>query len=150
MGSKLDETETRKLIVEEVKSWLGTPWHHEARIKGQGVDCGMIILEVFEKTGLIPHVVPPHYGPDFMLHRSDEWYVEIILRFGYEIFEPPYLPGDGIVMKHGRIYCHGGIVVDWPVIIHASMPDRVVLYGNAELPPLLKKKKRMFRYKEFK
>jgi len=143
-----EKDKLRKSIVEEAKQWLGTPWHHEARVKGAGVDCGMLILEIYERIGLIQHVVPPHYGPDFMLHRSDEWYVEIILRFGNEIFSPPYFPGDAIVYKHGRIYCHGGIIINWPLIIHAYAPERCVTYGDANIGSFSNWPKRIFRHKE--
>jgi cell wall-associated NlpC family hydrolase len=146
----MTDIEKRKLrakIVEEAKSWLGTPWHHEGRVKGAGIDCGMLILEVYEHVGLIPRVTPPHYGPDFMLHRSDEWYVELILRFADEISSEP-LPGDAIVCKQGRVYSHGGIIVEWPMIIHAYSPERCVTYGDMRLDPISRWPRRFFRHKE--
>ncbi len=138
----------RARITEEAKSWLKTPFHHEGRVKGAGVDCGMLILEVYERVGLIPHVVPPHYGPDFMLHRREEWYVEFILVYANEIFTPPFLPGDAVVMKHGRIFSHGGIIIEWPMIVHASVQDRGVAWGDLGRLPLSEKKRRFFRHKE--
>ena len=39
--------EQRDLIVEETKSWLRTPYHHQGAIKGVGVDCAMILIKVF-------------------------------------------------------------------------------------------------------
>ncbi len=140
--------EYRTAIIEEARSWIKTPWHHEGRVKGAGVDCGMLILEVYEKVGLIPHIEPIHYGPDFMLHSSNQWYVELILKFADEIYAPPFLPGDAIVFKYGRIFSHGGIVSDWPMIIHASAPDRCVLSGDASRPPLARRQMRIFRHKE--
>jgi cell wall-associated NlpC family hydrolase len=148
MKTATEQERLRAAIIEEAKTWLGTPWHHEARVKGAGVDCGMFILGVCENLGLTPHVVPPHYGPDFMLHRSDEWYVEIILKFADEIFSEPYLPADAVVFKHGRIYSHGGIIVNWPLIIHASAPERCVLYGDASQSPISTWPRRIFRHKE--
>ena len=144
----MEKEEYRKKVVEEAKTWIGTPWHHEARVKGGGVDCGMLILEVFERVGLIPHVVPRHYGPDFMLNRGEEWYVGLILVYADEVFSPPFLPGDAIVMKNGRIFSHGGIIIEWPLIIHASCPDRIVLYGDMSKIPLSQRKRRIFRHKE--
>ncbi len=37
--------------VQEALTWLGTPYHHQGRIKGVGVDCGTLICEVYEKVG---------------------------------------------------------------------------------------------------
>jgi cell wall-associated NlpC family hydrolase len=144
----MEKEELRRSVLKEAQSWIGTPWHHEARVKGAGVDCGMLILEIYERLGLIPHVIPPHYGPDFMLHRSDEWYIELILQFAEEIFKMPYLPGDAVVYKQGRIFSHGGIVVEWPIIIHASVPEKCVTCGDASRLPLSRWPRRLFRHKE--
>lgn len=46
-------------IVDEARSWVGTPFRHQARIKGLGVDCvGLLVgvgevlgLEVYDQTG---------------------------------------------------------------------------------------------------
>lgn len=144
----LNENELRFAIVEEAKSWLNTPFHHEGRVKKSGVDCGMLLLEVFERVDCIPHVKPSHYPIDFMLHSNREWYMEIISEYAYEIFRNP-LPGDVILYKHGRIYSHGAIIIDWPKIIHASMPDQEVCYAQAGQSWLLNRPYKMFRYDMF-
>ena len=144
----LDENEERRLIVEEAKSWLKTPFHNEARIKGGGVDCGMLLLEVFEKRELMPHVDPKHYAMDFMLHRNEEWYLETVQQYAYEIFRNA-LPGDIILYKSGRVYSHGGIIIKWPQIIHASYPDRQVCYGEVGQSFLRNKIYLLFRYDMF-
>ena len=36
--------------VQEALTWLGTPYHHQGRVKGVGVDCGTLICEVYEKS----------------------------------------------------------------------------------------------------
>jgi hypothetical protein len=88
----MNEQEARRKIVDEALSWRGTPWHHEARVKGGGVDCGMLLLEVFEKAGLIPHIQPAHYGPDFMLHKGDEWFALYVLKYADEVKACPDRP----------------------------------------------------------
>jgi cell wall-associated NlpC family hydrolase len=138
----------RKEIVDEAISWLRTPYHHEARVKRSGVDCGMLLAEVFERVGLIPHIDPSHYPPDFMMHRADEWYLSIISTYCHEIEGDP-LPGDVMLFKVGRLYAHGGIVIDWPMIIHASIQDKVVAWGDANLNPLAARQKRFFRHNYF-
>jgi cell wall-associated NlpC family hydrolase len=140
--------EMREKIVAEVKTWLHTKWHHEARLKGVGVDCGMLLIEVYANCGLIEHLTPPHYPPDFMMHRSEEWFMQTIMAHAFEVFDS--MPGDAILYRHGRIYSHGGIVVKWPQIIHASVPDRCVCYGDADLRPLSVRHHKMFRHNFFK
>jgi cell wall-associated NlpC family hydrolase len=143
----MERSEIRERIVNEAKSWIGTPYHHEARVKGAGVDCGMLLLEVYERSGLIPHIVPFHYSPDFMLHRNEEWYIKLISEHADEIVCEPYLPGDAVVMRNGRTFSHGGIVISWPLIIHASSPDKFVTYGDMSRFPLSEKTKKIFRHR---
>ncbi len=138
-------------VVKEAESFLNTPWHHEARIKGAGIDCGMFLLEVGEAVGAIPHIQPDHYPPDFMCHRNETWFLDLIMQYCDEVFEPPYLPGDIVMFKHGRIFSHSGFVIDWPKIIHASAPDKCVCYADISLPSKLsEREKRFFRYRESK
>jgi cell wall-associated NlpC family hydrolase len=30
---------TREAVIAEARTWLGTPWHHQASLKGVGCDC---------------------------------------------------------------------------------------------------------------
>jgi cell wall-associated NlpC family hydrolase len=36
----------RAAVVREAESWIGTPFHHAARVKGAGIDCLMLLAEV--------------------------------------------------------------------------------------------------------
>jgi cell wall-associated NlpC family hydrolase len=144
----ITEQETRAAIVAEAKEWLLTPWHHEARVKGGGVDCGMFLLEVYERCGLIPHIIPPHYAPDFMMHRGEEWFLDIMREYGDEITGTPK-PGDAIIYRFGRLYCHGMIVIDYPLVIHAHRPEKHVAWGDVSLAPWTEKKCKIFRFKGF-
>lgn len=39
-------------IVAEARTWLGTPFHHQARLKGKGCDCLGLIVGVVDTLGL--------------------------------------------------------------------------------------------------
>ena len=71
-----DAGDFRRLVVTEAASWLRTPYHHMGRVKGGGVDCLMLLAEVYEAVGVIPHVEIPFYPPDWHLHRGVERYLE--------------------------------------------------------------------------
>ena len=45
---------TREEIVYEARSWIDTPWHHQASLKGVGCDCGGIIRGVMKACGMAP------------------------------------------------------------------------------------------------
>ena len=116
----------RDRIVAEARTWLRTPHHHAARVKGAGVDCGLLLAEVYHAAGLTPDVVPEPYVHDWHLHRAEEKYLGIVERFAHRITTPA-LPGDILLFRFGRCISHGAIVVTYPQIIHAHLGQGVVL-----------------------
>lgn len=66
---KIGDNLTGIAAVNEALTWLGTPCHHQGRIKGVGVDCGTLICEVYEKVGLMDHLDPRPYPPDCICTR---------------------------------------------------------------------------------
>ena len=129
----------RASVVREAESWIGTPFHHAARIKGAGVDCLMLLAEVYERAGIIGHIDPPFYVPDWHLHRDAERYLEGLVRYAREIGDAPQgtgpLPGDIALFRFGRTFSHGAIVTEWPRLIHAYWSIGVVR-GDATRYPL--------------
>jgi cell wall-associated NlpC family hydrolase len=121
----MNEAEQRQEVIAEAMTWLRTPYHHAARIKGAGVDCLMLLAEVYEGIGLIEKQEIPYYPHDFMFHRSEETYLDGMMRLGYEVETPQ--PGDVALWKFGRVFSHAAIVIKWPEIIHAYRMEGVVL-----------------------
>ena len=39
-------------VVTAARGWLGTPWHHQGRVRGVGVDCVGVIIGVARDLGL--------------------------------------------------------------------------------------------------
>jgi cell wall-associated NlpC family hydrolase len=117
----MTEGEQRAAVVVAARAWLGTEYHHAARVKGAGVDCAQILAVSFSEAGVIADFFIPPYPPDWHMHRSEERYVQTIERFATEydpkVFEP--LPGDVVAWRYGRTFSHGAIVSQWPKVIHA-------------------------------
>jgi cell wall-associated NlpC family hydrolase len=66
---------SRAAIVAEARTWVDTPWKHQGRLKGVGVDCGGLIIGVGQALGLLDFTVKPQYG------RQPNWReLEAILR----------------------------------------------------------------------
>lgn len=107
----------RDQIIAEARGWLGTPYHHMARVKGAGVDCAMLLLEVYQALGLVPAIDIAHYPPDWHFHRGEERYLSHIMAHATQVEAP--LPGDVALFKFGRCVSHGAIVLEWPMVIHA-------------------------------
>ena len=132
----------RDAVVAEAASWIGTPFHHAARVKGAGVDCLMLLAEVYERTGVVAHIRPPFYVPDWHLHRNAERYLEGLLHYARPLDGPPRA-GDIALFKFGRTLSHGAIVTEWPRLIHAYWAVGVV-GGDARLYPLSNRAVRFF------
>ena len=120
----------RARLVAEAESWIGTPYHTAARLKGVGVDCLTFVACVFESAGLVDHIDIPHYPPDWHLHRDDERYLEGVLKYADEVARAPW-PGDLVLWRFGRAFAHGAIVVAWPRIVHAELQARQVVADDA-------------------
>jgi cell wall-associated NlpC family hydrolase len=122
--------EKRAEIIRAAKEWLGTPYHHHARVKKAGADCAMFPLAVYQECGVLPATFqPPEYSMQWHLNRGDELYLQAITPFCIEKQGNP-LPADFVIFKFGRTFSHGAIVVEWPLIIHSYIPHGVLL-GDA-------------------
>lgn len=118
--SAASEAEQRAAIVAEAKTWLRTPYHHLAAVKGAGADCAMFPLAVYQHIGFVPSdLVVDNYPIDWAFHRDEERYLEMVERFGREIDPERMGPGDFVVWRYGRTFSHGAIVIDPPLVIHA-------------------------------
>jgi NlpC/P60 family putative phage cell wall peptidase len=42
----------RQQIVDEARTWLNTPFHHQGRVKSVGVDCAGVVIGVAKALGL--------------------------------------------------------------------------------------------------
>ena len=140
---------TREDVLTELQDWLGTPYHHAARVKGAGVDCLMLLLEVYGRAGVfarrgvdVASIAIPRYPHDIMLHRNEEMYLEGVRRYALETDRPD--TGNIALWKFGRIYSHAAIITGWPAIIHAHAPEKMVVIGNATQGVLAQRPVRFF------
>ncbi len=140
------ESSERAVVVAAARSWIDTPYHNCADIKGVGVDCGMLIVRVFVDSGLCAPFDPRPYPVDWHLHRSEERYLGFVFDRCAEVGEPQ--PGDVMVLRYGRCYSHGGIVsAATPLtIVHAFHPARRVLEEQTRHNSVLSDPKRAPRF----
>lgn len=122
------EHTSREAIVAEAYSWLRTPYHHLACVKGHGVDCAMLLVAVYrEPLGPVPMDYDPRpYEPEWYLHQSDELYIAGMDKFSHRVDTPGI--GDISVYRFGRTASHGAIIVSDELMIHANR-----ITGNVEL-----------------
>lgn len=82
-------------IVEVARSFIGTPWHHDARLKGVGIDCTGLIAEVWRECG-VPVQDVRGYG------KGDE-YDAMVTAIAAHAFEVA-----GLRVQHGDVACFRG------------------------------------------
>ncbi len=140
------DLKSRLAVVAEATSWLNTPYHPHGRIKGVGVDCAMLLAEVYERAGVITRVDPGYYSPQFGMHRSEEVFESFVLRYGVETAEPQ--AGDCVLFKYGRCYSHGGVMVSATKLVHAVLRTRMVCYGDLAEAELGERERRFYSVRE--
>lgn len=127
------EAEQRRAVIAEARSWIGTPYHHMAQVRGAGVDCAMFPAAVYAAAGIIAPPEIGFYPPDWHLHRGAERYLERVVAYAAEIDAPE--PGDFVLWRIGRAFAHGAIVVAWPRIVHPVVGIGVI-EDDGESPTL--------------
>lgn len=141
------ERAQRLAVVAAARAWRGTPYHHDAAVKGAGVDCARFLLEAFVGAGLIERFTPEHYSSQWHLHRSREVYAETVVRFAAEIpAEPPFAAATVLLFRHGRTFSHSALVTAWPRVIHAYAAARQVEEVDITGTPLIERAMRAFDY----
>lgn len=120
----------RQQIIDEALTWLDTPYHHKAMVKGIGVDCAMLVAAVAIKNGLLKQEdVSPNYSVQWHLHNTEEKLLEQLGLFGcVQIDEPK--PGDIITFKYGRVTSHLGILINTNQVIHAREDVQKVVIND--------------------
>lgn len=133
----------RAAIQDEAMTWLRTPYHHAADLKGQGVDCLMLLVRVFAAVGCIPAGFDPRpYSHQWHLHRSEEAYLQGLGRFMRPLPQGAQ-PGVGDVglWRFGRTYSHAGLLVQavagGPLeVVHALAAAGEVTLHRLDAAPL--------------
>ena len=128
------EVEERQMVVDEARTWLLTPYHSNADLKGAGVDCIRFIQRCFINAGLIGDFSIPHHSPQWALNQTSELLLEGLGLYAHEVEIP--LPADVAIFKVGKCWGHSSLVVSWPKLIHANPPGSC-RYDNVEINSIL-------------
>ena len=124
--------ENRLRIILEAMDWVGTPYHHQARVKKVGVDCAQLVAGVAENV--FPRLKPINtqvYSVEWHLHNKEEKMCEMIEKFKCtQVPLEERLPGDIITFKFGRVQSHMGILINEGQFIHARMDVKKVVINQ--------------------
>lgn len=146
----ISELELRNKVVEETKSWVGTPYRHYSMKKGLGADCGLFIMGVYDNLGLIKYEMPEFYPRDWAYHKPvGEMFVSIVRKYCYEIQKDCVKLGDIIVYKFGKCLSHAAILIEDDMIVHSEVPVGVTT-SNRRTSKWFKRERLYFSYKGLK
>jgi NlpC/P60 family putative phage cell wall peptidase len=113
----------RDLIIAEARTWIGTPFHHQGRVKGAGCDCIGLCIGVGKVLGLVRAEF------DYTGYRrtpTGKTLVEVLREseFVEEVYEPH--PGDILVFKIDIEPQHVAFLSDSNTLIHSYAQARKV------------------------
>ena len=123
----MNQQSKNQSIIDEITSWIGTPWRHLQCVKGQGVDCVQLIIGVAKNLGwLLPDYNSGKYPRDYSLHNSESLLIEEIKKLCVEIKKEDIGIGDILVFVNGKSAGHIGFYVGDGLIVHAHIRQGVV------------------------
>lgn len=105
----------------EAKEWVGTPYHHQASVKGVGCDCLGLLRGVYRAVVGEEPERAPNYSPawDEVAKRDDM--IGAFRRHLTEVPMRPFVAGDVVIfrMRRDAVAKHCGIVTDGGRFVHS-------------------------------
>jgi NlpC/P60 family putative phage cell wall peptidase len=111
----------RELIIAEARSWIGTPYQHQASLKGVGCDCLGLVRGVWRAVmGEEPERAPP-YAPDWAEAACGEPLAEAAARHLQPMVCDQFGEGDVVLFRwrEGLAAKHLAIVTASDLMVHA-------------------------------
>lgn len=109
-------------IVLAARGWLGTPYRHQASLRGVGTDCLGLVRGVWREVMGEEPETPPGYAPGWAEAGGTEAMAEAARRHLHEIPLPAFRAGD-VLLFRWRPHLpakHAGIAVSPRHMIHAQ------------------------------
>lgn len=111
----------RPAIVAEARAWIGTPYRHQASVRGAGADCLGLVRGVWRAVKGEEPERPPPYTPDWAEALGEETLLAAARRHLREIAIGEAREGDVLLFRMGlgAPAKHAAIVSGPERIVHA-------------------------------
>ncbi len=122
MAARLTEAALRARVIAEARSWIGTPYLHQASLKNIGCDCLGLIRGVWRHIyGHEPEATPA-YSPDWAESTKSEQLASAARRHMCEINRCDFRAGDLLIFRwRSHVPAkHLAIAVSATTMIHAQ------------------------------
>lgn len=113
-------TLTRAQIVAETRQWLGTPYRHQASLKGVGCDCLGLVRGVWRALFDLEPESPPPYSPDWAEALQQEALARAAARHLVPIRSDEFGPGDVLLFRW-----RAHLPAKHAAIVTSCVPDRM-------------------------
>lgn len=112
---------TRERIVSEATSWIGTPYRHQASLKGVGCDCLGLIRGIWRALFSAEPEPMAAYTPDWAEASGEETLARAAQRHMREITPSIAEPGDILLFRwrEGLPAKHAGVLIEPARFVHA-------------------------------
>jgi NlpC/P60 family putative phage cell wall peptidase len=112
---------TRLQIVAEARAWIGTPYRHQASLKGIGCDCLGLVRGVWRAVVGVEPRRAPAYSRDWAEASGEEMLARAAQTHLVEIEPAQFLPGDVLLFRYRDRYPakHAAIVSAPASMVHA-------------------------------
>ena len=89
----------REQIIAEARAWIGTPYRHQASLKGVGCDCLGLLRGVWRALYDTEPELTSAYAPDWAEANGEEKLAEAARRHMTEIAPKDAAPGDVLLFR---------------------------------------------------
>jgi len=112
---------TRAAIVDAARTWIGTPYHHQASLRGVGTDCLGLVRGIWRDVYGVDAEQPPAYSRDWAEAADCETMLDAAARHLEAIAALEIEPGDAVIfrLRTGAVAKHAAIVATPATMIHA-------------------------------
>lgn len=113
---------SRADIVRAARGWAGTPYHHQASLRGVGTDCLGLVRGVFRELTGAETEAPPAYTRDWAEATGEETMLLAARRHFVETTPADARPGDVLIfrLRSRAVAKHAGILVTALTFVHAA------------------------------
>jgi NlpC/P60 family putative phage cell wall peptidase len=111
----------RRDIIAEARRWIGTPYHHQASLRGVGADCLGLVRGVWRSLHGFEAEAPPAYSRDWAEASGEETLLGAAAKHLVPIEIADMQPGDILIFRYRPNVPakHAGILVTADTFVHA-------------------------------
>lgn len=114
-------------VVDAARACLGTPFYHQGRVAGIGLDCIGLVIHAVKQVGLAVEDVD-----DYGREPQGDTLHHALISHGFVVVDD-IVPGDVLLFRFNGAPQHVGLAVSWDAMVHSYAPiGRVVETGLGE------------------